>query len=384
MNDGTFLASYRCTLCRESYSTQELIYLCPVCSKDYQTGYPLRGVLEAWYDYQAIADLWRVKPDIGLFSPVSKKYYPEIPVGDTPFYRSYRLGETMGLEEIWVKNDSLNPSGSLKDRASMVIVAEAKRLGIQTIVTASTGNAASALAAIAASAGIKAVIFVPKTAPRAKLKQIEIHGAELHKVDGDYDKAFAESLAYSKTSKALNRNTAYHPLTIEGKKTAGLEIFIQNEMRVPQWIIVPTGDGVILAGIYKAFIDLKRTGLISMLPRLMAVQSETSAAIADYWRTGSYANAEKPDTLADSISVKAPSNAYWAKRILDETDGIGITVSDGKIRKARAELASLAGIFAEPASAAAYAGLKKASEKKLLSPKEQVVLLVTGHGLKDS
>jgi threonine synthase len=203
-----------------------------------------------------------------------------------------------------LKNDGLNPSGSLKDRASFLVVAEATRLGDGRIVAASTGNAASALAAVCAAAGKEAIIFVPATAPRAKLVQILLYGATLIPVAGSYDDAFRLSLEFTYSEGGLNRNTAYHPLTIEGKKTAGLEIFAQNGLKVPDVIAIPVGDGVILHGVYKAFADLRSAGLITALPRLLCVQSERSDAIHRYFTTGNYADAPSPDTYADSIAVR--------------------------------------------------------------------------------
>lgn len=378
-----FFKNYRCTQCGKEYARDEVRYLCPVCSKAYKPGMPLIGVLEANFDYQAIARLWKDNPQIELFSAVETQFYPELPVGNTPMFRSNRLAEVVGLLDLQIKNDGLNPSGSLKDRASHLMVAEALRLGEKKVVCASTGNAASALAALCASAGLKAVIFVPKAAPPAKLAQIRIHGAELIMVDGTYDDAFAQSLEYTAREGGLNRNTAYHPLTIEGKKTVGLEIFLQNNQNVPDWIVVPVGDGVILAGVHKAFIDLQKAGIINKLPRLLCVQAEHSDAITRYFETGIYSDAVKPVTVADSISVRTPSNAHWAVRALKETKGACVTVTDEEILAAQKLLAQTTGVFAEPAAAASLAGLIKATDKHILCRMDQVVLLVTGHGLKD-
>jgi threonine synthase len=172
-------------------------------------------------------------------------------------------------------------------------------------------------------------------------------------------------------------------LTIEGKKTVGLEIFRQNNWKALEAIFVPVGDGVILAGVYKAFYDLKSAGLITRMPRLVCVQAETSAAIHQYIQTGKYQNAERPVTIADSISVSIPSNAHMARNAVLATDGFSITVSDDEILQAQLVLARKTGVFAEPAAASSVAGLKKARDKGLLEPKAQVVVLVTGHGLKD-
>ncbi|HEX7611356.1 MAG TPA: threonine synthase [Candidatus Limnocylindrales bacterium] len=375
---------YRCSRCGRTYGRDEVRYLCPECGRAYAPGMPLVGVLEVELDYQAIAKRFqRARPDWDLFSPVEREHFPVYPAGDTPFSPAPRLGERLGLPRLWIKNDGLNPSGSLKDRASVLVVAEAARLGEKTLVAASTGNAASSLAAVCAAAGRRAVIFVPQSAPRAKLVQMLICGARVIPVRGSYDDAFRLSLEYTRRRGGLNRNTAYHPLTIEGKKTAGLEIFAQNGMRVPDAILIPVGDGVIISGIYKAFHDLRAAGLCERLPRLIAVQAESSAAIHDYIVSGSFRPAASPATIADSISVSVPSNPDLARRAVLESGGFSLTVSDERILEAQVLLASEAGVFAEPAAAAAAAALLADEARERLNPDWQIVILVTGHGLKD-
>jgi threonine synthase len=375
---------YKCSTCEKRYHRDEVRYLCPSCAKDYHAGIPLVGVLTVEFDYEAIKKQFdKRNPDWTLFSAVEEKFFPPLPVGNTPFFKSAALGKELGLDDVWIKNDGLNPSGSLKDRASFLVVAEANRLGEKTVVTASTGNAASALAAVCASAGTRALILVPEKAPRAKLVQMLLHGACVIPVRGTYDDAFRLTLEYTDSKGGLNRNTAYHPLTIEGKKTVGLEIFRQNDWKAPDAIFVPVGDGVILSGVHKAFYDLKAAGLITKMPRLICVQAETSAAIHHYIETGKYQNAERPVTIADSISVSVPSNAHLARHDVLATNGFSITVSDDEILKAQQVLAKTTGVFGEPAAAASVAGLKKARDKGLLDSNAQVVVLVTGHGLKD-
>ena len=375
---------YTCAVCNRSFARDEVRYLCPDCGKGYRPGMPLVGVLEAAFD----ADVLRrsfdpVRPAWDVFSAVEPEYYPPFAVGWTPLEPAARLGKELGLTRLFLKNDGLNPSGSLKDRASFLMVAEANRLGETRIVTASTGNAASALAAVCAAAGKNAVIFVPSTAPRAKLAQILLYGATLVPVAGTYDDAFALSLAYTSQEGGLNRNTAYHPLTIEGKKTVGLEIFAQSGMKAPDVIAVSAGDGVILHGVYKAFTDLLAAGLIRKLPRLLCVQAASSDAIHRYFTTGVYHDAVNPVTAADSISVRTPSNAHMARRALIASQGTSVTVTDDEIRSAQALLARVTGIFAEPAAAAALAGLIRAQKSGWVDPGEHVVALITGHGLKD-
>lgn len=378
----SYFNNWRCTDCGKEFALDEVRYLCPDCAQGYAPGVPLPGVLEAVFDYPALREAWQAQPDPRLFSVLDPGFYPTLPVGDTPFFRPQRLAANLNLPELYIKNDSLNPSGSFKDRASELVVADAIRLGINEIVCASTGNAASSLACLCAAAGKKAVIFAPAKAPAAKLAQIRIHGADLHSVAGTYDAAFAAALEYSASHACLNRNTAYNPLTIEGKKSSGLEIFLQLGA-VPDWIVVPVGDGVILAGIHKAFVDLLRAGLSDKLPRLLAVQAASSDAVTSYWESGVYRDAANPMSIADSISVKTPSNARWAVRALKETRGQAIRVSDNQILKAQQELARQAGIFAEPSSAAALAGLQSAIEQSWIAPGDRAVLLITGHGLKD-
>jgi len=377
--------SYRCTDCGRTYARDEVRYLCPECGKGYHPGIPLLGVLEVIFDYEAIRRAFdRTQPDWNLFCPVETEFHPPLPVGNTPLGRVDRLGAELGLPSLWVKNDGLNPSGSLKDRASFLVVAEARRLGMDLIVAASTGNAASALAAVCASAGLKALIFVPEKAPKAKLVQMVLYGATVVPIQGTYDDAFALSLDYTAQRGGLNRNTAYHPLTIEGKKTAGLEIWAQLGFQVPEAILVSVGDGVILGGVHKAFVDLQRAGLIDHLPRLIGVQAESSDSIHRYVQTGQYSDAANPTTRADSISVTCPSNAHGACRAIQESRGLTLTVTDDEILEAQAILANRTGIFTEPAGATALAGLiKLQAGAERLPGTGPVVILATGHGLKD-
>ena len=375
---------YQCSNCGKRYGRDEVRYLCPLCARDYRPGIPLIGVLSAQFDYAAIRKKFsKAKLDWSLFSAVEETFFPPIPVGNTPFFHSAALGRQFGFDNVWIKNDGLNPSASLKDRASFLVVAEAERLREKTIVAASTGNAASALAAVCAAAGKRALIFVPQNAPKAKLVQMILYGATVVPVRGTYDDAFRLSLEYTTKRGGLNRNTAYHPLTIEGKKTVGLEIWRQNNWCVPEAIFVPVGDGVIISGVHKAFCDLKAAGLISRLPRLICVQAERSNAIHHYIESGIYEDAANPNTVADSISVSIPSNAHMARKAVLESGGFSITVSDDEILQAQGVLAAKTGIFAEPACSAIIAALKKVRGSRTLGRKEQIVLLITGHGLKD-
>ena len=301
---------YQCSNCGKRYQRDEVRYLCPQCARDYRPGIPLIGVLSAQFDYGAIRRKFRKeKPDWNLFSAVEDKFFPPLPVGNTPFFQTAALGNEFGFANVWIKNDGLNPSASLKDRASFLVVAEANRLKEKTIVAASTGNAASALAAVCAAAGKRALIFVPENAPKAKLVQMILYGATVVPVRGTYDDAFRLSLEYTAKRGGLNRNTAYHPLTIEGKKTVAYEIAEQMNWKVPDVVMVGVGDGNIIAGIYKGFYDLQQLGWIQRIPRLIGVQAEGSSALVHAWQNGIKAEEMQPmpaETIADSISAGVP------------------------------------------------------------------------------
>lgn len=376
---STFL--YRCTGCRREFGRDQVRYLCPDCGASYRPGIPLTGVLEAVFD---VPKFDRARPDWNLLTAVEPEFFPPLIVGRTPLVTARRLGEELGLPELRIKNDGQNPSGSLKDRASFLVTAEALRLKEKRVVCASTGNAASALAAVCASAGVEALIFVPEKAPRAKLVQMVLSGARVVPVRGTYDDAFKLSLEFTAKRGGLNRNTAYHPLTIEGKKTVSLELYEQLGGRAPDAVFVSAGDGVILAGVHKGFSDLLQLGLISSMPRLFAIQAEKSDALHRYVETGKYSDAVDPKTIADSISVTCPSNAHWARRAVLETEGGTLTVTDAEILDAQARLASKTGVFTEPAGAAAFAGLVKLQASPRALPRDAtVVVIATGHGLKD-
>jgi len=295
------------------------------------------------------------------------------------------LRRELGMPHLWVKDDTRNPSGSTKDRASLLVVAKAQEYGCEAIAAASTGNAATALAAVAAAAGVRAIVFVPAAAPEAKIVQMLSYGARVLPVDGSYDDAFELCLAACARFGWYNRNTALNPFTVEGKKTAALEIARSLAPERPDAVIVPTGDGVILAGVAKGFADLVRGGLMTQVPRLIAVQPEGSAAIALAARAGAADVTPIPDaaSVADSLVVGAPRNALLCLRRIRESGGGAVLVSDAAIVAAISELARHSGVFAEPAGATALAGLKAALAEDLVGSYERVVLLVTGTGLKD-
>lgn len=378
-----------CSECGLEYPEDPALLVCPECAKSQAPGGATRGVLEV--RLESLPDRWpeadtRDPRFLEAFLPVrGAESFPDYAAGGTPLTPAVRLGKALGFDRLWIKDDSRNPSGSTKDRASLLVAAKALEYGLETVAAASTGNAGTALAAVGAAAGLETVVFVPATAPEAKLVQMVAYGARVLPVEGTYDDAFELCLAACREFGWYNRNTALNPFTIEGKKTAALEIARSLGSRRPEVVVVPVGDGVILSGIAKGFADLRAAGLIEDVPRLVAVQAEGSAAIAKAWSAGAAEVRPVPGahSIADSLTVEAPRNGRLCLRDIRESDGGAVTVSDDEILAAIRELASLSGVFAEPAAAAALAGLAAAREASLVDTADAIVLLVTGSGLKD-
>ena len=353
--------------------------LCPECSSTHKSGQPLNGVLEVELSGTLESN------DPLDFLPVEGQYFPAIPVGNTPLWQPENLQKKYGFPELYLKDDGVNPTGSLKDRASFLVAAFARKHGIREVVVASTGNAGSSMAGVGAAAGLKVKLFLPKTAPQAKMIQALQYGADLVLADKNYDQAFSLSLEYSNTRGGMNRNTAYNPMTIEGKKTVSIEIFKQLK-KAPDHVFVSVGDGVIMSGVYKGFRDLLQLGRIDKIPVVHAVQASGSDAICRAMESGDFdgqaeSRVRAAKTVADSISVDTPSNGHLALKNLKAFGGHCFTVTDEEILCAQKELSSTCGLFSEPAAATAYAGFLK--QKAALDSNETCVVLLTGNGLKD-
>ena len=347
--------------------------LCPECEPRKKSGEPLRGVLEVELKGSPISN------DPLDYLPVEREFFPDIPVGNTPLWHPERLFKKHDFPELYFKDDGLNPTGSLKDRASLLVAAFARKNGIDEVVVASTGNAGSSMSGVGAAAGLKVKLFLPKTAPPAKMIQSLQYGADLVLAEKNYDQAFALSIQYSKKFGGMNRNTAYNPMTIEGKKTVSIEIF--NELgRVPDHVFVSVGDGVILSGLYKGFRDLLQFKKITRMPEIHGIQARGSSVIFKAMSSGNFRE-QSAETLADSISVNTPSNGYLALKNLKAYGGHCITLTDKEILSAQKELSASCGLFSEPAAAAAYAGFIK--QKQNLDSNSTCVILLTGNGLKD-
>ena len=390
---------YHCSICNQEYSPDQVQYNCP---KD-------GGNLNVILDYEQIRKAFTPASIMECAEPSLWRYLPLLPVQDpgsqgtplraagwTPVFSSLRLARDLGLHNLWIKDESRNPTASFKDRASAVVVSRASEIGAKVVVTASTGNAGAALAGMAAAVDQPAVILAPRTAPPAKIAQLLIFGAQVLLVDGTYDEAFDLTIQAAQEFGWYCRNTGYNPFTLEGKKTAAYEVWETFQTMDARFrifglrfqfselkIFVSVGDGNIISGIHKGFKDLEALGWIEKSPHIFGVQAEGSAAIANAFRAGNETIVPvQAKTLADSISVDLPRDGVRAVRAAAQTGGGYVMVSDTEILNAIADLGKV-GVFAEPAGAASYAGLVKAISLGLVKPDDPVLVINTGSGLKD-
>ena len=382
---------YRCSICGAEYSPTEITYTCPMDGGNLDIVLDYRSITETYRPEDIFSSnefsLWRYSSLLPVRDPGGHKT-PFHSAGCTPIYSLEVLADQLGIEHLWIKDESRNPTASFKDRASAIVVARAVELAVEVIVTASTGNAGAALAGMAAAIGQKAVIFAPRNAPPAKIAQLLIYGATVYLVEGSYDDAFNLTIQAANEFGWYCRNTGYNPFTAEGKKTAAFEIWewmvnLKPVLRKQLVIFVSVGDGNIISGIHKGFQDLVRLGWLDQTPRIFGVQALGSAAIANAYLSGTEQIVPiSAHTLADSISVDLPRDDVRAVRAARETNGGYILVSDEEIISAIEQLGKV-GIFAEPAGAASYAGMAKAVESGTVKPDEPVLVINTGSGLKD-
>ncbi len=378
----TFYAE--CILCKRRYEAEPSITVCK-CG----------GILDIKYQYHSI-DALKFKYDIckskekGLWKyssllPVDQAFVNyNLLIGNTPQYNSKVLAKDLGVKAVLVKDDSRNPTSSLKDRASALAIVKAVESRNCIVACASTGNAASSLAGNAAANGLKSVIFVPERIPMGKLNQLLIYGAEVIVVKGSYAKAFEVSEHMINQNSWYNRNAAINPFLIEGKKTVAFEICEQYNWEKIDFVSVPVGDGCTIASIWKGFKELNTIGVIDYLPRIISVQAKGCAPINRAFRANSTEIENCSDnTIADSIAVGSPRNYIKAINAIKESNGIVVDVSDELIYDAMRYLGEKCGIFAEPAAAVSFAGLFKLKRKKLFGANCTIATIVTGSGLKD-
>lgn len=356
---------------------------------------PGDGILDIRYDLDAVRAAWKSEP-LPVRPRNHWRYRELLPldsssipshwsVGWTPLVEVARLADQLSLAHLSLKDEGRNPTASFKDRASSVGVAHALSLNARTIACASTGNAATSLAGHAALAGLPAVIFVPESAPEPKLAQLLVSGATVVVVAGSYQDAYELCGEACGRFGWYNRNCAVNPVLVEGKKTGGLELAEQcRELsRQSWWVAVSVGDGCTIAGIWKGLSEMHQLGMIENLPRLLGVQAADVAPIDYAFTHDRLPPPGKGTTLADSIDVWVPRNWRKAVRAIRASDGLIVRVTDDQILDGM-RLAGSHGVFAEPAAAAAVAGVSEARQTGLLTHLDTVVAVITGSGLKDT
>ncbi len=417
-----YLLGFRCTLCNTEYGPEDsgAMYNCPKDGGNLDAVYDYRRIMRNINPYTLVQDqnrsIWHYGPLLPMFgrninATSGRNRVPIWSLGWSPLYRAPALERALDARAIWLKDDGRLPSASFKDRASAIVIARALEMGVKTITTASTGNAASALATLVSGSGIRCTIFIPEDTPEGKLAMMLVHGAKVYAVQGSYDDAVALSNEAARRFGWYNRNTGFNPYTREGKKTAAFEIAEQLALagpleprgpvaefgRVPQIagraaafrspdvIIVPVGDGNIISGLHKGFKDLYAVGGIDKMPSFIGVTATLAPSLASAWRNETEEIMRvSSKTIASGISVDKPNDGIMALRTLRETRGTLIEATDEEMIEAMGTLARKAGVFVEPASAAAYVGLEKARRSGFIRGDDEVVLQLTGSGLKDT
>ncbi len=380
----SFVTGLHCLVCGAAYENGNL-HTCPQCG--------IQGILDVKYDYDGIGqtltpstlssrsfDHWRYRE---LLPISSQSTVPHPRVGWTPVYDVPRLAAAVGIRKLFLKDDGRNPTSSFKDRASSVGVVKAREFGFTTVACASTGNAASSLAGMAAACGLRSVIFVPQRTPEPKVTQLLIFGATVVRVKGTYENAFDLCREACRKFSWYDRNSGTNPFLVEGKKTAGLEIAEQFGATIPVWVVVSVGDGCTIGGIGKGLEEMRRLGFIDRVPRLLGVQAEGARPLLNAFRSGNNLSPTSTDTIADSIAVGTPRNWRRAIQQIKASRGDMIAVSDDEILDAMRLTAKLGGVFGEPAGVAGVAGLKKAIAEGIVPGDDSAVVVITGNGLKD-
>jgi threonine synthase len=381
----SFVTGLQCVFCETVHPTSAP-YTCPDCG--------ITGMLDVQYDYAAVGRAltreslagrkecshWRYRELLPV-GPAAE--LPAVTVGWTPLTFAPALARHLGIRRLYLKDEGRNATGSLKDRASVIGVVRAHEQQRAIIACASTGNAASSCAGMAASLGLRSVIFVPERAPEPKVTQLLVFGATVLRVRGSYEDAFQLSQRSCERWGWYNRNSGINPYLVEGKKTAGLEIAEQLAWEPPDWVAVSVGDGCTIAGIWKAFRELRTLGFIDRTPRFLGVQAEGAAPITTSFRDSADLVPIDPHSVADSIAVGVPRNWKKAVNAVKESGGTMINVSDGEILDAISYTGRLTGIFAEPAASTAVAGLRAAVQQGVVAAGSTAVAMVTGSGLKD-
>lgn len=373
--------SQKCIQCKAEYDPGDIVYTCPECG----------GLLEIVYDWsgQSIGrdDFYGIPPSVWKYKallPVGREPV-SINEGGTPLYRLDRLADKIGIKNLYVKHEGLNPTGSFKDRGMTVGVSKAMELGMKTVACASTGNTSASLAIYGAKAGIPVVVLLPAgKVAMGKVAQAMMHGAKVLSIRGNFDDALklVRDLCDHEGFYLLN---SVNPYRLEGQKTIAFEIVDQLGWQVPDKLVLPVGNAGNISAIYKGFREFHELGMTGSIPNMMGIQAEGSCPIVNAFKKGQkdIVPVTSPETVATAIRIGDPVNAVKALQAMYQSGGFAESVSDEEIVTAQKDLARLEGIGVEPASASSIAGLTKLVGMGLIRADETVVCVTTGHLLKD-
>ncbi|NWG06081.1 MAG: threonine synthase [Chloroflexi bacterium] len=382
----SFFVELECSGCRVTYSSDQIHTFCPECQSPLLARYDLRSVREHLDRDEIMVrprGMWRWHELLPVKDPQHVVFLGE---GDTALLRLPNLEEELGTSNLYVKDESSNPTGSFKARGLAAAVSKAKELGIKKVIIPTAGNAGGAMAAYAARAGIQALIYMPKDTPRANIEESRMAGAEVVLVDGLISDAAGMVGVKASAEGWFDLSTFKEPYRTEGKKVMGYELAEHFNWELPDVIIYPTGGGTGLVGMWKAFAELEELGWLknTKRPRMVAVQAEgcapvvkafaSGAAFCDFWMNAS--------TIASGLRVPKSFADALILEDLRESHGTAVAVSDDDILKAQKELGRAEGVFSAPEGAATLVAYKKLLAQKWIIPGERVVLFNTGSGLK--
>jgi threonine synthase len=371
-----------CIQCGARYSKADVIYTCSKCG----------GLLDIKYDYSNVdtsklvngtgEGVWRYRELLPFADDIKPVTIQE---GNTPLYRCDRLAKAMGITDLWVKHEGLNPSGSFKDRGMTIGVTKAVELAVKGVACASTGNTSASLAIFAAKAGFPCYVLLPKgKVALGKVAQAMMHGAQVFSLLGNFDDALriVRMLCEEESIYLLN---SVNPYRLEGQKTIAFEVAEKLGWNVPDRLILPVGNAGNISAIFKGFLELKTLGITDAMPRMTGIQAVGAKPIVNAINAGEaeITPEDKPETIASAIRIGNPVNAAKALNAIRSTGGLAESVTDEEITEAQLDLARMEGIGVEPASAASIAGLKKLVEQGAIERDERIVCITTGHLLKD-
>lgn len=385
-NNTSYMVVLDCSRCGEIYSPDEIQTFCPTCQSPLIARYDLEKVSNR-VDRGEIRGrsgrMWRWHELLPVKEPENFVYLGE---GDTALVKVPNLGKELGLANLFVKDESSNPTGSFKARGLAAAVSKAKELGVQKVIIPTAGNAGGAMAAYAARAGIKALIYMPKDTPRANIEESRIAGAEVILVDGLISDAAGMAGKKAADEGWFDLSTFKEPYRVEGKKIMGYELAESFKWTLPDVIIYPTGGGTGLVGMWKAFAELEALGWLddTKRPRMVAVQADGCAPVIKAFEAGASSCEFWADAHTVASGLRVPKSFADALILEDlrNSQGTAVAVSDPAILEAQKKLGQLEGIFAAPEGAATLAALEVLVQQKWIHPKERIVLFNTGSGLK--